>query len=474
MTPTEKTLESGWRSRIRPWLQFRLRSVFVLFVLISIALAFGGVRLYRNYQRAAAVQFLTKVGVLMVPDRKSRSLRVYVAGPKITDSTVLELARRFQFYPELRELDIVHAPISDVGLLEVRHLTQLEVLFVHECLVTDAGIRQLKNRFPTLTIHQNAPDPVATRLAMRKVFRHAVIAAAISPDGQEIATGSGDGTLRKWRDVRKVVDTFRAHENWLFSLQYSSDGRIIATGGGDNRIRLWDAKSLAMIAELVGHTDDVHAVAFGSDGTLVSAGDDRTVRVWDIASRRERFVLSGHTAAIPTVKVSAKLGLIASGSRDRTIRLWSLETGELLHELHGHQGDVNALTLDDSETRLASASYDGTVKVWDLQQGRELATLVGHTGRVYTTAFLNELAPGYLASAGEDSTLRIWDSRSGALKGVVRTPRLIASLTAMPHWRSIIATTTEGTLDAWSPSGGELLSSHSTWVPDSLELAISN
>jgi WD40 repeat protein len=43
------------------------------------------------------------------------------------------------------------------------------------------------------------------------------------------------------------------------------------------------------VAELRGHTDYVHAVAWSPDGTrLVSGSGDFTVRVWDSLSAQER------------------------------------------------------------------------------------------------------------------------------------------------------------------------------------------
>jgi WD40 repeat protein len=43
------------------------------------------------------------------------------------------------------------------------------------------------------------------------------------------------------------------------------------------------------VAELRGHEDYVHAVAWSPDGTrLISASGDRTVRIWDSLSAHER------------------------------------------------------------------------------------------------------------------------------------------------------------------------------------------
>ena len=75
------------------------------------------------------------------------------------------------------------------------------------------------------------------------------------------------------------------------------DGRRLAAGCADNSIRLWDVATArraggkelleAEVAELRGHEDYVHAVAWSPDGTrLLSASGDHTVRVWDSLLRR--------------------------------------------------------------------------------------------------------------------------------------------------------------------------------------------
>jgi WD40 repeat protein len=57
----------------------------------------------------------------------------------------------------------------------------------------------------------------------------------------------------------------------------------------DNLIRIWDVATRQELAELSGHSDYVHALAFSPDGTrLISSSGDRTIRVWDTLTRAER------------------------------------------------------------------------------------------------------------------------------------------------------------------------------------------
>ena len=80
------------------------------------------------------------------------------------------------------------------------------------------------------------------------------------------------------------------------NIDSGSPARHVRHEGGagrrDNTIRLIDIASRQEVAELRGHTDYVHAVAWSPDGTrLVSGSGDFMVRIWDSLAPADRKVL---------------------------------------------------------------------------------------------------------------------------------------------------------------------------------------
>ena len=277
-----------------------------------------------------------------------------------------------------------------------------------------------------------------------------VYSVSFSPDGNTLASGSEDDTVRLWdANTGRHIRTLTGHTSSVYSVSFSPDGNTLASGGGweDNTIRLWDVSTGSPLRTLTGHTDYVLTVSFSPDGnTLASGGgwEDNTIILWDANTGRHLRTLTGHTAEVYGLAFSSDGSILSSSGGDSytdgTIRLWDVRTGSLLRTLTGHTTAFNIVAFSPDGTTLASGGayttkpFYGVLVLWDINSGQRIASLNGHTDWVYTVAFSPDGTT--LTSGGSDNTIRLWD---------VETGKHIRTLTGHMNWVSSVSFSPDGT-----------------------------
>jgi serine/threonine protein kinase/WD40 repeat protein len=237
----------------------------------------------------------------------------------------------------------------------------------------------------------------------------------------------------------------------VWTVVLSGDGsRALSAHRDSGEVVLWDVATGAILRKMRHGHPDVHAVAFGPDGSwAISGGLDRVVRIWDLESGQERRqttlpynvtklamfrdgkrVLFGNKALrvleLDPFKITSleanqigplaialspdnKLALAGSGSGK--IGLWNVETGKALHTFkHGHTKQIRWLDFSPDGTRAVSASTDGKCRIWDVASGEPRQVFAKHTDQVCRAVFFPD--GRHVVSIGWDKYARIWDSRT--------------------------------------------------------------
>ncbi len=108
---------------------------------------------------------------------------------------------------------------------------------------------------------------------------------------------------------------------------YSPNGEQIASGSNDNTVRLWDALGGELRYTLQGHQGPVRSVAYSPNGQQIASGSGNTVRLWDIVSGQCLSVIQAFRWGVTSVswKATPNGQYLVSGSTDKSVRQWEVK-----------------------------------------------------------------------------------------------------------------------------------------------------
>uniref|UniRef100_A0A0C9QVM9 TSA: Wollemia nobilis Ref_Wollemi_Transcript_5414_2075 transcribed RNA sequence n=1 Tax=Wollemia nobilis TaxID=56998 RepID=A0A0C9QVM9_9CONI len=286
-------------------------------------------------------------------------------------------------------------------------------------LVGQLGTYLLKNKVSVEQVLRIVYQPQAV-FRIRPVTRcsstiaghtEAVLSVSFSPDGHQLASGSGDTTVRFWDlNTQTPLYTCTGHRNWVLCIAWSPDGKQLVSGSKDGDLRLWDPETgKASGTPLNGHKKWITGLAWepvhlqAPCRRFASSSKDGDVRIWDTSLRRCVMSLTGHTLAVTCVKWGGD-GMIYSSSQDCTIKVWDGSNGKLIRELKGHGHWVNTLALS-TEYALRTGPYDHTGKQYSSAEKMKEAAM-----ERYKSA--RKDAPERLVSGSDDFTMFLWEPAS--------------------------------------------------------------
>ncbi|NDJ51463.1 MAG: hypothetical protein GYB68_00085, partial [Chloroflexi bacterium] len=139
----------------------------------------------------------------------------------------------------------------------------------------------------------------------------------------------------------------------------------IATGDRDTRVLLRYVEDGQPLAELIGESGEVTALAFSPDGATLAVGTTTGyISLFDV--EEAELILTWRAHSQTTSLVFNPTGdVMISGGVDGAIMFWDVQTGERLNG-RSHGGSVNAVDISADGAVVVAAGDDARVTMWRL------------------------------------------------------------------------------------------------------------
>ncbi|XP_030572880.1 WD repeat-containing protein 47 [Drosophila novamexicana] len=217
-----------------------------------------------------------------------------------------------------------------------------------------------------------------------KHHRGSIYCICWSADGELVATGSNDKTIKYMRfskDTNQLVGQeveLNMHDGTVRDMCFldnsSSKSRLLASGGaGDCKIYVTDCMTGMPTQVFSGHSGHISSLYSWNNTTFVSGSQDQTIRFWDIRSngvvnsfdeyKTDAFQKSPVTA----VCVDPTGRLLVSGHADSACVLYDIRGNRLIQRFYPHSAEIRCIRFSPSAYYMLTCSYDNSIRLTDLQ-----------------------------------------------------------------------------------------------------------
>lgn len=157
-------------------------------------------------------------------------------------------------------------------------------------------------------------------------------ALSINEGCKEFAVGYSDNFIRIF-DLQtfKLKYEIKAHENSVFTVQYSPDSKYLLSGSRDAKLKLWNVfDGYTLSEQVVAHMYAINNLTYSPDKNhFVTCSMDKTIKLWKTGEMRLLKVIdkarhAGHATSVNRVLWTNFDNQLISCSDDKMISVWKI------------------------------------------------------------------------------------------------------------------------------------------------------
>lgn len=291
-------------------------------------------------------------------------------------------------------------------------------------------------------------------------------AAAVSPDGKWIATGSDRKSILIWNLAGNPIKEFDGFESDVTAIAIAPDGASLLVGDSIGRCQLIDAQSGRRTWVSRTHSRGITRVAFvPGTNRVLTASLDQVVAPRDLSTGTEDVAgMLKHPGPVPSMAVSKDGEMVATSCTDNKIRVWELNGAKVKHLIEAGEVACSSVQFSSDGKFLVAVMSDRKVRMWNLQSKAEVGT--PGTG---ATPFLNlskTTIPVWAAVFSENSgqlltvggtEARIWDVATGKTQQTFTPQSAVASVAFSPSGDRFVTGSWDNAARIWDLKSGVAL-----------------
>jgi WD40 repeat protein/biotin carboxyl carrier protein len=286
------------------------------------------------------------------------------------------------------------------------------------------------------------PSVPSAPLAYHKGHRAAVTGLAVTShaDGPLVASVAAEGSALVWdpnlgkKVNRPNVPHILPHPERIgvrsvAATPPSSKTMLVITGADDGKIRIWDVSNrdklptAPKIEPTDAHTSGVQALAISPDGRFFASAAGRDVFIWELASAKKLYTLDAEHRDNITAIYFTPQNTLVTASKDGTLKVWKLgtERAAVVRTIDHRAGAVEVLGVSRDGGRVLFDQDKGRLDLVDPANGQTIGQIenVNSAGSFSTFAVFGPEEP--LANTPADQQpYSIATGGDGDLKGTVQ------------------------------------------------------